>query len=186
MIKQELRAHMRQLAKQQSSKRLAHADAVIVRKLIELVRQHGFQSIGVYASKDASEPDIPAFIDEILTQNITVCLPRIHDSTTMDFYQIQQDEKLQANQFGIAEPLKEPAKLISPIELDAIIIPGLAFTGDGKRLGRGKGYYDRYLRQVHSDCLKIGVCYSYQIQESIFTDELDLDVDLVISEKINT
>ena len=62
--------------------------------------------------------------------------------------------------------------------IDLAIIPGRAFTPDGCRLGRGKGYYDRLLPLLH--CPKIGICFSFQILENIPNDTHDIKVDKVI------
>ncbi|MBO4397483.1 MAG: 5-formyltetrahydrofolate cyclo-ligase [Bacteroidaceae bacterium] len=63
--------------------------------------------------------------------------------------------------------------------IDLAIIPGRAFTPDGCRLGRGKGYYDRLLPLLH--CPTIGICFSFQILENIPIDTHDIKVDKVIS-----
>lgn len=62
--------------------------------------------------------------------------------------------------------------------IDLAIIPGRAFTPDGCRLGRGKGYYDRLLPLLH--CPTIGICFSFQILENIPIDTHDIKVDKVI------
>ena len=68
--------------------------------------------------------------------------------------------------------------------LDLIIVPGLAFTADGKRMGRGKGYYDTYLKRCLSSQNKppvtVALAFSPQIVESVPTNEHDVNVDLVL------
>lgn len=83
-----------------------------------------------------------------------------------------------ANCFGIQEPINENFTDISSIEL--IIIPGVAFDKQNSRLGRGKGYYDRFLRNTNA--YKIGVCFNFQILENIPIDEFDVKMDEVISD----
>ena len=68
--------------------------------------------------------------------------------------------------------------------LDLLIIPGLAFTADGHRLGRGAGYYDSYLRR-YSECGKkmpdtIALAFSEQLRDSIPTEEHDFIIDTVL------
>ena len=61
------------------------------------------------------------------------------------------------------------------------LVPGLAFDRSGNRLGRGKGYFDRFLKNLPGAVKKIGLAYDFQILESIPTFPHDIPVDLVIS-----
>jgi len=80
--------------------------------------------------------------------------------------------------YGIREPaLKKPVNLKS---LDLVIVPGLAFDKQGRRLGRGKGYYDRFLSRISQHSISIGLAYDFQILPSIPTTEYDIDVHKVI------
>lgn len=79
--------------------------------------------------------------------------------------------------FGITESLGELENDYASIDL--AIIPGRAFTKEGKRLGRGKGYYDRLLPLLH--CKTIGVCFPFQILDDIPTELHDCKVDEVIT-----
>ena len=84
--------------------------------------------------------------------------------------------------FGIEEPA---AKLppTEPSELDAIVVPGVAFGLAGERIGRGKGYYDRYLTRVPREALRFSLGYDFQVVESIETNPWDQGVDLVATER---
>jgi len=74
--------------------------------------------------------------------------------------------------------LTSPHDEVSP---DWILVPGLAFSLKGERLGRGKGYFDRYLG--HYSGIKIGVCWSCQIQEQLPIEAHDCSMDFIITEK---
>ncbi|OFY04677.1 MAG: 5-formyltetrahydrofolate cyclo-ligase [Bacteroidetes bacterium GWF2_43_63] len=63
--------------------------------------------------------------------------------------------------------------------INVIIVPGVAFDSFGNRMGRGKGYYDKFLRKTKA--LKVGVCFAEQVAAEIPTDHHDLPMDLVIS-----
>ena len=80
--------------------------------------------------------------------------------------------------FGISEPGGVPFEELDKI--DIIIVPGVAFDKDNNRLGRGKAYYDKLLSQTNA--LKIGVCFDFQIIESVPVDKHDIKMDLVISD----
>jgi 5-formyltetrahydrofolate cyclo-ligase len=78
--------------------------------------------------------------------------------------------------YGILEPTGECRDNIPPPDL--IIVPGLAFDRQGNRLGRGKGFYDRFLSQQKG--YKIGVCFNFQIFPSLPVEAHDVAVDEVI------
>ena len=80
--------------------------------------------------------------------------------------------------FGINEPQRGVP--VRPEEIDAIVVPGVAFTADGVRMGRGKGFYDRYLSQKGFAALKIGVCYREQLVDDIPAEPHDVAMDVVI------
>ena len=66
--------------------------------------------------------------------------------------------------------------------LDALIVPGLAFTLDGKRLGYGGGYYDKLLSNKAFKAFTIGFCFSFQIKKDLPTESHDKKVDHVITD----
>lgn len=78
---------------------------------------------------------------------------------------------------GIEEPSAQCPQ-ISPEEIDLAVVPGVAFTIDGRRLGRGKGFYDRLLPSLK--CHKIGLCFECQIVPDIPCDSWDVKMDEVI------
>jgi 5-formyltetrahydrofolate cyclo-ligase len=65
---------------------------------------------------------------------------------------------------------------------DAVIVPGLAFTRAGDRLGQGGGWYDRFLSAVRSDCVSIGVCFAEQLVDALPLEPHDVAVDHVVTE----
>lgn len=86
---------------------------------------------------------------------------------------------LRQGAFNIEEPVGSNKVDISKIDL--VIVPAVAYDYHGNRVGRGKGYYDRLLR--NSDVIKVGVAYNCQVIELIEHDELDVPVDYVITDK---
>ncbi len=74
----------------------------------------------------------------------------------------------------------EPPILVE--DLDAVLVPGLAFDLNGRRLGRGGGHYDRFLVRLRPDCLRVGVCFEGQIVDTVPADPWDQPVDAVVTE----
>ena len=85
-------------------------------------------------------------------------------------------EELKQGSLGIWEPDTQKEYLNS---IDLVIVPGVAFDRDKSRLGRGKGYYDRYF--INKRIVKIGVCFDFQLLESIPIDSFDIKMDKVVT-----
>lgn len=107
-----------------------------------------------------------------------LCWPKIEKEKQMAFYKTLVFRK---STMGFDEPVE--GKLIPKEELTVIFVPGLAFDFYGNRLGRGKGFYDRFLNDYKG--LKIGVCASERfLSEPIPVDsQFDVSVHYVLSEK---
>jgi len=82
-----------------------------------------------------------------------------------------------SDSFGIQEPITE--ELINPKDVDFAVIPGVAFDNKGNRLGRGKGFYDRFLKQTNA--YKVAVGYDFQILDEVPASSFDIPVDMVVS-----
>ena len=76
--------------------------------------------------------------------------------------------------------IQEPQSVEYTGGYDLIIVPGVAFDKNGNRLGRGRGYYDRFLCK-HTDVKKIGICFDFQLVDEIPTEPTDIKMDEIIS-----
>lgn len=133
-------------------------------------------------------------LDIILNENKMLCLPRT-ENEKMEFYYINSDEdfseQTEIGEYGITVPKSNQDKLdINSIpDKTLIIIPGLAFDERGNRLGKGKGYYDKFLAELLSTSEKekilgiVGYCYDFQIIDKVITEPNDIPVDYIISDK---
>lgn len=132
------------------------------------------KTVALYASLS---DEVQSFeLIELLSQTKRVVLPRVAGDD-MDFYPYTPSS-LKVGAFGIEEP--QGSEPISPDEIDVIVVPGVAFTTDGKRCGRGKGYYDKYLSRSGFRAIKIGVCYTEQLAEDIPNEPHDIVMDYMI------
>ena len=87
-----------------------------------------------------------------------------------------KDTDFAVGDFNILEPQNEPYHG----DFDLIIVPGVAFDRKGNRIGRGRGYYDRFLCQ-HLEVKRIGICFYFQLVEEVPTEPLDIRMDEVIT-----
>ena len=90
----------------------------------------------------------------------------------------QLPQMLAPGRWGIWEPTDEAPLLSDYSRLDLVVVPGVAFSSDGKRLGRGKSFYDRFLPLVPRAAF-VGVCYPCQVVEQIPADPWDIGMDIV-------
>lgn len=121
------------------------------------------------------EPDVWPLV-EGLAGAVSVVLPRV-EGDVMNFYCYDKNS-MAIGSFGINEP--SGGLPVAPCEIDAVVVPGLAFTECGTRMGRGKGYYDKYMSHSDFSALKIGVCYSEQLVPEIPVEKHDIMMDVVI------
>jgi 5-formyltetrahydrofolate cyclo-ligase len=104
-------------------------------------------------------------------QNKTFCFPKV-ETTGLVFYEVNQFTQFKRSPFGVLEPQDAPeCKTI-----DFMIVPALAISKDFYRIGYGKGYYDRYLKNRRSKHV-IGVIYDFQEIESFEVDPHDQKLD---------
>lgn len=71
---------------------------------------------------------------------------------------------------------------VDPSVPDVVVLPGLGFTPHGARLGRGGGWYDRFLARRGAGCVTIGVCFSEQLLDELPVDDHDVAVDVVVTD----
>lgn len=103
-------------------------------------------------------------------------LPRVNG---VDLDILPYDEsRLELGSFHIEEPSGNDT--VNPEEIELVIVPAVAYDRKGNRVGRGKGFYDRFLKNTKA--LKIGVGYDFQLVDEVDSEEHDVAVDIVITQ----
>lgn len=124
------------------------------------------------------EPDLQSLLDEGLLQGKQLLLPVVvGDDLVLKHF--KGSGSLREGAFHILEPVGEDFPLEQYHQIDLALIPGMAFDRAGHRLGRGKGYYDRLLPRI-PQAYKLGVCFPFQLLDSIPAESHDINVDEVI------
>ena len=103
--------------------------------------------------------------------------PVVHRRHTMTACPYEGNDQMHRGKFNIPEPTTDPYTG----KIDLILLPGVAFDLKGNRLGRGGGYYDRYLAQLDKDTLLVGVGYDFQLIEEVPSGKYDKKMDYVIT-----
>ena len=178
VTKEELRRSVRRLKQQYTPAQLEElSQAVIARLRPRLVEA---QTILAYYSLP-DEVCTRQLIDELIAEGKTVLLPKVLDAGRMELRRYTGPHDLTEGAYGIMEPVGEPFTDYALI--DIALIPGMAFDAAGHRLGRGRGYYDRFLNSqwsmVNGQWL-IGLCFDFQKVPVLPSDDHDIPVDIVI------
>lgn len=131
-----------------------------------------------------NEVDILPLIIESFRSGKVVCFPKVLNKTTIKFYQVTSLDDLEIGCFNVMEP-KTTLEII-PTHNDLMIVPGLIFDKTNARIGYGGGYYDRYIQTamtLNPKFATFGVCFEWQLIESLPTADYDQKVERIINER---
>jgi 5-formyltetrahydrofolate cyclo-ligase len=145
--------------------------------LLRLPEYAAARTVALYAA-DAGEVDLQGVFQCSVTDRKSCFFPEVVGGA-MDFRRVTQWSDLVPGRFGILAPPKTTV-LLAPAQCDMVIVPGVAFDRQGNRLGRGKGYYDRYLPQVRG--CRVGVSFDVGVCESLPHEPHDVRMDVLITE----
>jgi len=156
----------------------------IVDKLIKFDKYQQSEKIMLYIATK-SEVQTQRIIESAQKDNKKIYIPLIiqeqHDLTPS--LVIDYEKEIALGNLGIYQPKEEFHRLFPPNILDLVIIPGVAFTQQGHRLGRGGGYYDRFLKKLSGQAYSVALAFEMQIIKEIPLEESDMPVDCIITEK---
>lgn len=182
--KRALREEYKKFLTNLDARWLSAASHVLGQQLTTLLNTripYDIEHILCFAAFFPGEVDLTQFISEQIGVR-KIYLPISHEDGKMTFISIGQDWQTAATSggFGIPEPdsgTGHPYN-VAHAGSTAILLPGLAFDRMGNRLGRGKGYYDRFLsKPQHRDLLKIGVGWEFQLIEDSPSESHDISTD---------
>jgi len=126
------------------------------------------------------EVETLGMIKEALDTGKRVYLPKV-EGDSLGIYEIERVSDLKAGYMGIPEPEADIDKKRDIAQVDVIIVPGAAFDTEGNRLGYGKGYYDRLLRERGAPL--IALAFEEQVFERLPREPHDVRMDIVVTEK---
>ncbi|MBQ7635335.1 MAG: 5-formyltetrahydrofolate cyclo-ligase [Bacteroidaceae bacterium] len=175
MDKTALRRHIRALIRQQSPEALKAWS----QQLAVALEAHPWFSKARSVMLFAALPDEPQ-THSLLQRHARakhLFLPAVvGDEIEVRRFRSAQD--LRRGAFGIEEPVGEPLARLA--EIDLIVVPGVAFDSEGRRLGRGKGYYDRLLASPDLRARLLGYAFPFQIVDRVPVDEHDVRMHGVV------
>ena len=176
MNKSELRQFIRMQKRQFTSQQLCELSLPVMSHLLAHPRVKAASIILMYYSL-ADEVNTHEAIDQLREAGKQVLLPAVVSDTEMELRCYESKDDLQGGFFDIMEPV---GRLFTDYpSIDVAVVPGMSFDLQNNRLGRGKGYYDRFLPLI-PQAYKIGVCFDFQRMPGIPADLHDMKVDEVI------
>ena len=126
---------------------------------------------------------MPSEIDLIGLASLAHCrivIPRVETTDVMSV-RAYDVEHLETHRLGFEQPAPSAAE-VSPDDIDVVLLPGLVFDRSGGRLGRGRGYYDRFLERLPDATVRIGVTTESSVVDEVPMDEHDQRVDWIVTE----
>lgn len=154
----------------------------IQKKLFGLEEFKKAETLCFYAAM-AGEVNTLPMISKAIKQGKRVFLPACDSKNTrLKFYKVTSLKDLRKGSFGIPEPCVMKGKEADLKKIDCVIVPGLAFDASGNRLGRGKGYYDKFLSCLSKRVVKIGIGFSFQVVKEIPMQEHDRRLDIILTD----
>ncbi len=151
-------------------------------RVLELVERSGARVLLAYLS-DGVELDLDPTIEGLLDCGCTIAVPAV----------LPERGRMEAARIGSLEPSTfvrdrydlrspcDPLNIVDSATLDVVLVPGVAFTPAGHRLGRGGGYYDRLLCELPPRVSRVGVCHAIQVVSTLPIEPHDARMDALIA-----
>jgi 5-formyltetrahydrofolate cyclo-ligase len=182
MTKQELRRLYLKKRRSLTDPAYQHLNLMLCNRFFETVDLSRIKVLHMFLPiVKNKEPDTWPIINQLKAQfpAIRISIPKVLENDSLSSYYYENPDQLTISAWGIPEPTR--GTITDPQQIDAVLIPLLAFDKQGHRVGYGKGYYDKFLKSCRSDCSKIGLSFfppETRIKNLITTD---LPLDKVIT-----
>lgn len=126
-----------------------------------------------------SEPPTEGIVLALRERGVTVLAPQVQQDGSMHWLAIDESTTWQANQYGVREPVGAGG----PADADVVLVPALAVTADGRRLGQGGGYFDRALALAQQPITTIAVVFDDEVLDDLPCEPHDARVDWIVTER---
>ena len=183
-MKQTLKQQILEKRTSLSKEEIGEKSNKIKNNLFSLKEFNEAENIMLYASFN-TEADTQKIIKELLAKKEkTIVVPYvIKRDFRLHLSELKNINELEPKTFGILEPKEMYIREFNPDMLDLVIVPGIVFDKKGHRIGYGYGYYDRFLKAIRKETVKIGLAFDFQLIESIPEEEHDVPMNIVVTDK---
>lgn len=174
--KADLRKELKKQLKAVPEEKKKEWDGMLLRRILSLPQME--QAAWVYGYMALSwEAGTRELLLTLLERGKRVALPRVLGEE-MDFFEIRSFSELSEGAYHILEPGMECPRASSSDAL--LLVPGMAFTSKGDRLGKGGGYYDKFLTK-EPEHMTVALAYDFQLMERLPAEIHDKTVDMVVT-----
>lgn len=156
----------------------AAGSAAVVARLQQLPELLPARAVMGYAAFGA-ELDVDGYLRWLLEREIGVFLPRVDGRELLPVRVDDLDADLAPGWRAVREP--RSSRAARPERLEAVVVPGVAFDAEGRRLGYGGGHFDRFLTRLAPAAVTVGVAFDEQICAALPAEAHDVAVDLVVT-----
>lgn len=176
--KKELREKIKQIKEFMTKEEVETSDKLIEEQLMTLNEVMEAKTIFCFVSME-DEIDTKEIIKKLLSMGKIVGVPKCESKNNMKVYRIKSLEDLEKGYYNIEEP-KSYCETIKPEDIELAIIPATACDKNKNRIGKGAGYYDRYLS--NQSFLKVVLCREKYLVDKVPTQENDVAMDIIVTE----
>jgi len=173
MIRAQSQANLAAITDTARGNLMQQATSTIMKLPVWQTAEH----IALTLSQDVEIPT-QLLIQNALLQGKKVYLPRVLPKRQMNFVRVTTETVYEKHPFGMLEPIGD--EVVDPATLDFVLVPGLAFSAAGDRIGFGGGYYDRWLPKTNATKVALATPDNYFSQPSWPLEATDQLVDQVI------
>ena len=182
MLKKEARKLFKEKREEVSNSQKLKFDDLLLIQFQKLDLPFVDYAMSFYSMEDKMEVNSFILTEYLLFKNPSLQLtyPRmIVGEINLEAVICNADSAFAENQYGITEPIGN--EILPPSKLELVLVPLLAIDINGNRVGYGKGYYDRFLKQCSEHCIKIGLSYFQPVDRIDDANEFDVPLDLCIT-----
>ena len=179
MDKTQLRRQMREMLKSLTEERVRALSDAACSRVMAHPAFFSADTVFLYAAMP-NEADPSALASKAASMGKRVAYPYCVNSTQIVAMQPIVPNDLEPGAYGIYAPVPERSIVIPPQEIDFVLVSGLAFDTQGGRLGRGAGYYDRFLSRTAA--FRAAFCFELQVLDEVPMDEHDLFMNAVFTD----
>jgi 5-formyltetrahydrofolate cyclo-ligase len=181
--KADRRADMRRVLAAMAPEDRRERASLATRRLVGLEAFRKATVVMLYMAME-TELDTTAIALRAFQLGKVVCVPRV-DWERRDMHAVEvssfDDHIMEVDEHGVRMPVG--GRLVVPESIDLVIVPALAYDPSGNRLGRGGGYYDRFLSRLRRSATKVGLAFDVQIIDEVPIEERDVQVDMIVTDR---
>jgi 5-formyltetrahydrofolate cyclo-ligase len=182
-MKKELRKVVLALRKNMNQKAIDDKSRKVYEQIIQLDEYKAAKTVMLYLNfRNEVKTDLILQDAVAKGKKIVVPLALLEQKVMLPVEIVQYPEDLEVGAYGILEPKPDKALVVTPEEIDLVLVPGVAFDYQGYRLGYGAGYYDKFLPLVREDTHIIALAFELQLNQTVYPDHYDIPMEKIATE----